>query len=122
MKVYILLIIFILTCELVYAQPETSYYTSSGGTLTGGTPALWYTNLEKYWYYRYKLVNDFMYIGVNAGESLPASRRDLGDNPAWHRLLHLFQLYFSAFFQLRNRLLGNWSVCFFRLCNRLLHN
>ena len=28
-------------------------------------------NLEKYWHYRYRLVNYFLQVGPNAGESLP---------------------------------------------------
>lgn len=35
-----------------------------------------YMNLEKYWWYRYRLVNDFLKIGPNCGESIPAQRRD----------------------------------------------
>ncbi|HRO42991.1 MAG TPA: hypothetical protein PL009_09160 [Flavipsychrobacter sp.] len=35
----------------------------------------WYQNLEKYWWYRYRLVNDFMKIGSNPGESIPAGHR-----------------------------------------------
>lgn len=38
----------------------------------------YYNNLEKYWYYRYRLVNDFMKIGDNAGESIPAIARQIG--------------------------------------------
>jgi len=30
----------------------------------------YYKNLEKYWYYRYRLVNDFLKIGGSCGESL----------------------------------------------------
>lgn len=37
-----------------------------------------YVNLEKYWWYRYRLVNDFMLIGEDCGESIPVSRRQLG--------------------------------------------
>ena len=32
----------------------------------------WYRNLEKYWWYRYRLVNDFMKVGPECGESTPA--------------------------------------------------
>ncbi len=31
-----------------------------------------YFNLEKYWWYRYRLVNDFMKVGAECGESIPA--------------------------------------------------
>ena len=34
-----------------------------------------YLNMEKYWWYRYRLVNDFMKIGPNCGESIPAVAR-----------------------------------------------
>ncbi len=34
-------------------------------------------NLQKYWWYRYKLVNDFMKIGDECGESLIARKRRL---------------------------------------------
>ena len=40
----------------------------------------WYRNLEKYWWYRYWLVNDFMKVGPNCGESIPADYRKLGTN------------------------------------------
>lgn len=35
----------------------------------------WYQNMEKYWYYRYRLVNDFELIGTGMGNSIPASFR-----------------------------------------------
>jgi hypothetical protein len=35
------------------------------------------TNLKKYWHYRYRLVNYFMAVGPNPGESLPATTRNL---------------------------------------------
>lgn len=38
----------------------------------------WYRNLEKYWWYRYRLVNDFMKVGPSCGESIPAEHRDFG--------------------------------------------
>lgn len=31
--------------------------------------------LQKYWYYRWRLRNDFVYIGENQGESLPFFRK-----------------------------------------------
>ncbi|MBX7227793.1 MAG: T9SS type A sorting domain-containing protein [Chitinophagales bacterium] len=34
-----------------------------------------YRNLEKYWFYRYRLVNDFMLIGDDPGMSIPAASR-----------------------------------------------
>lgn len=40
-------------------------------------------NLKKYWFFRYKLVNDFMQIGNQCGESMPATTRSLwtGETP-----------------------------------------
>ncbi|MEO6833261.1 MAG: hypothetical protein ABI378_12050 [Chitinophagaceae bacterium] len=35
----------------------------------------YYKNLEKYWFYRYRLINDFLKIGGSCGESIPASKR-----------------------------------------------
>ena len=32
----------------------------------------YYRDLQKYWWYRYRLVNDFMKIGTGIGESIPA--------------------------------------------------
>ncbi len=81
---YLILILFTFCITQVNAQTETTYVTDGGLTEstppTGTTPADWYENLEKYWYYRYKLVNDFMKIGLKAGESIPAMSRQLGDN------------------------------------------
>ena len=34
-----------------------------------------FRNTEKYWWYRYRLVNDFMKIGDQCGESIPATTR-----------------------------------------------
>lgn len=36
-----------------------------------------WTNLQKYWWYRYQLVNDYLKIGDKCGESIPASLRHL---------------------------------------------
>ncbi len=36
----------------------------------------WYHNMEKYWWYRYRLVNDFMIIGDQCGMSVPAQKRN----------------------------------------------
>lgn len=38
------------------------------------------TNLDKYWHYRYRLVNYFMVVGDGQGESLPADVRNLWGN------------------------------------------
>ncbi len=56
MKSKILLITFYLISVVSFAQ----------------TP---YRNIEKYWWYRYRLVNDFMKIGDQCGESIPATER-----------------------------------------------
>ena len=45
----------------------------SGCVIFAQTP---YHNMEKYWWYRYRLVNDFMYIGDSMGMSIPAQVRD----------------------------------------------
>jgi len=39
------------------------------------SPSQSYQNLEKYWFYRYRLVNDFMLIGDGPGMSIPAQSR-----------------------------------------------
>lgn len=47
-----------------------------------------YHNMEKYWWYRYRLVNDFLKIGPNCGESIPAQRRSWVaelDSPGVHK-------------------------------------
>jgi len=36
--------------------------------------------LQKYWYYRWRLRNDFVYIGTEAGESLPISERNINED------------------------------------------
>lgn len=46
---------------------------------TDPDPNGWYHNLEKYWWYRYRLVNDFMIIGPDCGMSIPAQRRENGN-------------------------------------------
>ena len=35
------------------------------------------TNLQKYWHYRYRLVNYFMVVGEGSGMSLPADCTDI---------------------------------------------
>lgn len=37
-------------------------------------------NLEKYWHYRYRLVNYFMVVGEGNGKSLPTAVRNLYSN------------------------------------------
>ncbi|MEO6832011.1 MAG: T9SS type A sorting domain-containing protein [Chitinophagaceae bacterium] len=58
-KFLIIALLFSSTC---YAQKKVWYEPSS------------YRNLEKYWWYRYRLVNDFMKIGTGCGESIPMSQ------------------------------------------------
>ena len=51
------------------------------------TPTQSYQNLEKYWFYHYRLVNDFMYVDTTGNDSvgsiIPAqkSERDSTHNP-----------------------------------------
>ena len=52
-------------------------FTASSSTIAGLPD--WYQNLQKYWFYRYRLVNDFTYVGPNPGESLIAYERNKGD-------------------------------------------
>jgi hypothetical protein len=74
------LFIFFLLPSLVSGQ-DISYYkpTGLGSYVASSTVPQWYVNLEKYWYYRYRLVNDFTCVGPNPGESLIAERRIKGD-------------------------------------------
>jgi hypothetical protein len=37
-------------------------------------------NLQKYWWYRYRLVNDFMKVGLTHGESIPGERIEEGQS------------------------------------------
>lgn len=48
----------LLGCMQIKAQSQTAFQ-----------------NTQKYWWYRYVLVNDFMKIGNKCGESIPASER-----------------------------------------------
>ena len=43
-----------------------------------------YQTTQKYWWYRYRLVNDFMKVGDNCGESIPASARHLRHTYYWN--------------------------------------
>jgi|GEM_PF-3477042 len=97
MKKILLLIVFNFWLNTIFAQtPQNVDYTLNGWTnmVTAGTPGSidsWYSNLQRYWYYRYRLVNDFMKIGTNAGESLPASCRDRwDDNKEWGDLYGVY--------------------------------
>ncbi|MFH1321030.1 MAG: hypothetical protein ABII90_10305 [Bacteroidota bacterium] len=42
-----------------------------------------YKNLEKYWYYRLRLQNDFLKVGPNQGESIPAEVRFTNGQLLW---------------------------------------
>ena len=57
----------------------SSYYTPTGSTTYSASSSIppWYANLEKYWFYRYRLVEDFMLIGDGPGMSIPAQSRAL---------------------------------------------
>jgi len=89
MKKYTLLILTILQSVAILAQTNIGYipitdpaykipFTATIAGTPGSLPA-WYINLQKYWYYRYKLVNDFMLIGPSEGQSIPAQKRNLAD-------------------------------------------
>ncbi|MCF8449734.1 MAG: T9SS type A sorting domain-containing protein [Taibaiella sp.] len=53
-----------------FIDPTQVYYRP-------GATEGWYNNLQKYWYYRYRLVNDFLFISETneAGSSIPAIKR-----------------------------------------------
>jgi hypothetical protein len=53
-----------------------SFVLLNSPSIAQGVPNSAYINLEKYWFYRYRLVNDFMKIGENCGESIPAQDRN----------------------------------------------
>ncbi len=38
-------------------------------------------NLQKYWWYRYRLINDFMKVGSGYGESIPIEQRRVKGTP-----------------------------------------
>jgi len=66
MKITITILVSFFICwPELFAQPSAAYH-----------------NMEKYWWYRYRLVNDFMYIDPtdSVGSSLPAQRRDWYNN------------------------------------------
>src|SRR4051812_14645357 len=62
----ILLLVILVSCGL-YTQAQTVPPHDPNGIIK---------NLDKYWWYRYRLVNDFMKIGPGCGESIPAQRRN----------------------------------------------
>ncbi len=81
MKNIILLSCFIIFSNELIAQIN-SYYIPTGGSTyatSSGIPD-WYANLEKYWFYRYRLVEDFTYVGPKIGETMIAYRRTKGDD------------------------------------------
>jgi hypothetical protein len=70
---------FIVIFYLSNAWGQDVAYYSNGGTYTTGAIDQWYLNLEKYWYYRYRLVNDFMKMGYGMGDNMIAYQRIKGD-------------------------------------------
>ena len=80
MKHFILIILIFIVSNRISGQTPEYYIPTGGTTYTSSTASdQWYQNLEKYWYYRYKLVNDFLIMGPSEGMSTPVYRRDLGD-------------------------------------------
>jgi hypothetical protein len=65
MKCVFKIILIALCCSLQWAVHAQTAARYNGN----------YYNLEKYWFYRYRLINDFMKIGPNCGESLPFAER-----------------------------------------------
>jgi len=68
------ILIFILLCCCGFAamgQPRGDH-----SLVPDSRPNSGYYNMEKYWWYRYRLVNDFMKTGPDCGESIPAQRRN----------------------------------------------
>ncbi len=78
MKTYIFILLTILSLS-AFGQDTVAYYQSGSGYTADHSMPDWYRNLQKYWFYRYRLVNDFTYIGPNPGESLIAQRRTKRD-------------------------------------------
>lgn len=84
MKKYSTLIYIIAISFCAKAQSGTplAYYTTGaapGAYSESTTIPQWYQNLEKYWFYRYRLVEDFMYMGPDIGEDIIAYKRVKGD-------------------------------------------
>lgn len=73
MKKLFLAIVALLQICSTYAQPTRQRSPNTGSPTISAS----YQNLEKYWYYRYRLVNDFMKIGTEPGNSIPARNRRL---------------------------------------------
>jgi hypothetical protein len=79
----IFLVLFGLFSVIASGQTTSIGYTTDGSlnntTTSSGFPArsAWYKNLEKYWFYRYRLINDFMVVGDGAGKSIPAQARQM---------------------------------------------
>lgn len=46
-----------------------------------------YENLQKYWYYRFRLKNDFMLMGTERGMSIPATTRSRNVDPQFNDVL-----------------------------------
>jgi len=59
-------LIMVWTLMAVGAKAQESYYFPAGSSTYTASSSLpnWYLNLEKFWFYRYMLTNDFMLIGT----------------------------------------------------------
>ena len=87
MKKYIICLSALSICMGAKAQFTDRQYIPNSTTHTvtvipsssSGPLDDWYKNLQKYWFYRYRLVNDYMVIGTGAGESIPCQSRDWPD-------------------------------------------
>ena len=75
---YFIMILIVFCLLHVNVQTETTYDTDGGltnsTTLTGTTPTDWYKNMEKYWYYRYRLVNDFKQNEIKTGKRITSKK------------------------------------------------
>jgi hypothetical protein len=83
----ILFFLLVVACNVARGQLTPIMYFPNSASYTDPTkvqsiPGMqgWYQNLQKYWYYRYRLVNDFLFISETneAGSSIPAQQRTQG--------------------------------------------
>jgi len=79
MMKYIYVLIFLSLTQKCLGQTTSTYYTPTDSSTYISSTSIpqWYVNLEKYWFYRYRLVEDFMLIGDGPGMSIPAQSRAL---------------------------------------------
>lgn len=109
MKKYFIATLFFILPIAVYAQnaPYTPWYASGKADANA-----MYRNLEKYWWYRYRLVNDFMKIGTGCGESIPMERWEFQSKWYGQRLASNDQLFWGDATQhlgnYINMLVGEW--------------